>query len=63
MIIRINGHISPTRLLQNLKICNKVCIKNNGAINFAALDAANDFNKFSNEVGNYECEVEFEKSI
>ena len=41
----------------------KVCIKNNGAINFAALDAANDFNGFSNEVGNYECEVEFEKSI
>ena len=41
----------------------KVCIKNNGAINFAALDAANDFNEFSNEVGNYECEVEFEKSI
>ena len=41
----------------------KVCIKNNGAINFAALDAANDFNEFSNEVVNYECEVEFEKSI
>ena len=41
----------------------KVCIKNNGVINFAALDAANDFNEFSNEVGNYECEVEFEKSI
>ena len=41
----------------------RVCIKNNGAINFAALDAANDFNEFSNEVGNYDCEVEFEKSI
>ena len=41
----------------------KVCIINNGAINFALLDAANDFSKFTNEVGNYECEVEFEKSI
>ncbi|MBT6127027.1 MAG: hypothetical protein HOH47_00305 [Flavobacteriaceae bacterium] len=41
----------------------KVCIKNNGAINFAALDAANDFSEFTNEIGNYECEVEFEKSI
>tara|TARA_B100001093_G_scaffold294735_1_gene281118 strand:+ start:93 stop:1433 length:1341 start_codon:yes stop_codon:yes gene_type:complete len=41
----------------------KVCIQNNGTINFAALDAANDFNEFSNDVGNYECEVEFEKSI
>jgi hypothetical protein len=41
----------------------KVCIKNNGTINFAVLDAANDFSEFTNEVGNYECEVEFENSI
>ena len=41
----------------------KVCIKNNGEINFVALDAANDFKKFSNDIENYECQVEFEKSI
>ena len=41
----------------------KVCIHNNGKINFAALDAANDFKEFSNDVGNYECEVDFKKSI
>ena len=41
----------------------KVCIRNNGTINFAALDAANDFKEFSNDVSNYECEVEFKKSI
>jgi hypothetical protein len=35
----------------------RVCIKNNGSINFAALDAANDFNEFSNDVRNYECEI------
>ena len=38
----------------------KVCIKNNGKINFVAMDAANDFEKFSNDLNDYECDVEFE---
>ena len=41
----------------------KICIKNNGKINFVAMDAANDFEKFSSDLNDYECEVEFEKSI
>ena len=38
----------------------KICVKNNGKINFVAMDAANDFEKFSNDLGDYACDVEFE---
>ena len=38
----------------------KICVKNNGKINFVAMDAGNDFEKFSNDLNNYECDVEFE---
>jgi parallel beta-helix repeat protein len=38
----------------------KICVKNNGKINFVAMDAGNDFEKFSNDLDDYECDVEFE---
>jgi len=38
----------------------KICVKNNGEINFVAMDAANDFEKFSNDLNDYKCDVEFE---
>ncbi len=38
----------------------KICVKNNGKINFVIMDAANDFEKFSNELYGYECDIEFE---
>ena len=41
----------------------KICVKNNGDINFVVLDAANDFEKFSNDLGSYDCEIEFNTSI
>ena len=37
----------------------KICVKNNGKINFVVMDAANDFEKFSNELNGYECDIEF----
>ena len=46
-----DGTISP-----DYKICVK---KNNGKINFVVMDAANDFEKFSNELNGYECDIEF----
>ena len=38
----------------------KICVKNNGKINFVAMDAANVFEKFSNDLDDYACDVEFE---
>ena len=37
----------------------KICVKNNGKINFVVMDAANDFEKFSNDLNGYECDIEF----
>jgi len=41
----------------------EICVKNNGDINFVVLDAANDFEKFSNDLGPYDCEIQFNTSI
>ncbi len=41
----------------------EICVKNNGDINFVVLDAANDFEKFSNDLGPYDCDIEFKTSI
>lgn len=34
---------------------HKICIKENGAINFVFMDAANDFHDFSNKIDSYNC--------
>ena len=41
----------------------EICVKNNGDINFVVIDAANDFEKFSNDLGPYDCEIQFNTSI
>ena len=38
---------------------NSLQRKNNGKINFVVMDAANDFEKFSNDLNGYECDIEF----
>ena len=55
--------ILPSNYFLDNSITNpdyKICVKNNGKINFVAMDAANDFEKFSNDLGDYTCDVEFE---
>ena len=34
---------------------HKICLRDNGALNFVFMDAANDFENFSNEVSPYLC--------
>jgi parallel beta-helix repeat protein len=37
----------------------EICVKNNGDFSFVVLDAANDFEKFSNDLAPYDCNIEF----
>ena len=41
----------------------EICVKNNGDFSFVVLDAANDFEKFSNDLAPYDCDIEFNTPI
>jgi hypothetical protein len=36
---------------------HKICLDNNGVINFVMMDAANDFKNFSNDQSPYNCKM------
>ena len=42
---------------EEIKSNYKICINENQTIDFAVMDASNDFKNFSNDISNYNCEI------
>ena len=60
-MLRMTGFYQMTTILKTILLVQiiKLCVKNNGKINFVVMMLQMILKKFSNELNGYECDIEF----
>ncbi len=55
--IIIDGIVDDKKISKNLENPHQICIENNSGASFLNLDAANDFQNMSTDLGSYDCSL------